>query len=187
MSGTNNGSAGVIQATYRRICHPGAGQIGTASGYKSGKSEIQHFAKPAALHAADRDLAAFFVIHTELIRGFEPGHHLTDAIDINDVTAVGAPEDFRIEAGLEFFESTEVRLAFEIAGDQGDDAARNRCVDQILGIMIRFLAPLFSSNLLNAGAALWGTGEGSEYRSPSTRRARSIVSSSRSRSTGFNR
>ena len=56
------------------------------------RSHPEEFAKSLGLGAANRDLGLLFVVHPQLVRTFEPRDDFTDAVDIDEVRAVGSPK-----------------------------------------------------------------------------------------------
>src|SRR5579872_365947 len=75
-------------------------------------SESEEFPQALGLSAAHRDLGLFLVVHAQLVRALEPGHNLTDAINVDQVGAVGAPKDIRVEAVEQLLQRSAVRLSF---------------------------------------------------------------------------
>jgi len=73
-----------------------AGDGGKAPSGNSGSgnpgSEAEEFAKALGLGAADRNLGLLLIVHAELVRALKPGNHLADAVDVDQVGAMGAPE-----------------------------------------------------------------------------------------------
>src|SRR5579864_4312545 len=63
------------------------------------KLEPKQFAQALGLGAADGNFSLFFVVHSQLVGALEPGHHFLDVIDVDQVRAVGAPEQVGIEIG----------------------------------------------------------------------------------------
>lgn len=59
-------------------------------------SESEQFPQPAGLSPADWNLCLLLVIHAQLVRAFEPGHHFADAVDVHQIGAVRPPEKLRI-------------------------------------------------------------------------------------------
>ena len=71
------------------------------------------------------DFGLLFVVHTELVGAFEPRHDLADVVLIDQVGAMGTPEEIRIQILEKFFKSAAVGLAFHThvsAGGDADDA-----------------------------------------------------------------
>jgi len=64
----------------------------------------------------------FAVVHAELVAGFEPGDDFADVVDVDDVAAVGAPEEAGVEEFKEFFEGAALGVAFESGGDDANGA-----------------------------------------------------------------
>jgi hypothetical protein len=50
------------------------------------------------LGAGDGDFGLLFVVHPQLVRALEPGHHFLDALGIHQIGAVDTPEEIRVEA-----------------------------------------------------------------------------------------
>ena len=63
-----------------------------AAGSYGSRSKSEKFAQPLGLSPADRDLGLFFIVHSQLVRAFEPGHDFADTIDVHQVRAVGPPK-----------------------------------------------------------------------------------------------
>src|SRR5579871_1267521 len=59
---------------------------------RAGWSESEKFAQALGLSTADRDLSLLLVVHPKLVRTFEPGNDLANAVDVDQVGAVSAPE-----------------------------------------------------------------------------------------------
>ena len=49
------------------------------------------------MDAADGDFGGLFVVHADLEARFEPGDYFADAVDVDQVRAVDAPEDLGVE------------------------------------------------------------------------------------------
>jgi len=47
--------------------------------------QFQQLSQPLGLHAAHRNLSAFFVVHPELVAGLEPRYDFADAIDVHKI------------------------------------------------------------------------------------------------------
>src|SRR5579864_3735153 len=98
-------------------CHEGTSQQGSAveaivgDGDSRKSSKPKQFAQTFGLSPADRDLGLLFVVHPELVRTLEPGHHLANTVDIDDVRAVGAPKELSVEAVEQLFKSSAVGLS----------------------------------------------------------------------------
>ncbi len=60
------------------------------------KLEPEQFAQPLGLSAADGNLGLLFVVHSKLVGTFEPGNDFADAVDVDQVGAMGSPEKLRI-------------------------------------------------------------------------------------------
>ena len=56
----------------------------------------EKLAEPLGLSAADRDLGLLLIVHAQLVGALEPGNHLADAVDVHDIGAVSAPEEFGV-------------------------------------------------------------------------------------------
>ena len=59
-------------------------------------SQPEKLAEPLGLSAADRDLGLLLIVHAQLVGALEPGNHLADSVDVHDVGAVSAPEEFGV-------------------------------------------------------------------------------------------
>jgi hypothetical protein len=101
---------------------------------RRGESEFEEFAEAFGLLAGDGDFGLLFVVHLNHEAGFEPGNDFLDVMDIHQVGAVGAPEGIGVEGGVEFFEGAALRGAFDIAGNDGDEAAFDRGENEVAGI-----------------------------------------------------
>ncbi len=84
--------------------------------------EVKQFAEAAGLGTADGDFRLLFVVHAELVAGFEPGNDFADVVDVDDVAAVGAPEEVGVEEFEELFEGAALGVAFDGGGDDADGA-----------------------------------------------------------------
>ena len=62
------------------------------AGAEKRSSEPEEFAQALGLSAADGNLGLLLVVHPKLVRAFEPGDHLADAVDVNEVGAVSTPK-----------------------------------------------------------------------------------------------
>lgn len=58
----------------------------------SQKSEAEQVPQTLGLSAANGNLALLLVVHPQLVGTLEPGHHLANAVDIDEIGAVGPPE-----------------------------------------------------------------------------------------------
>jgi len=74
------------------------------------------------LGAGDGNFGMFFVIHAELVAGFEPGNDFADVVDIDDEAAVCAPEEVWVKEFEEVFEGAAFGLAVEVLGNDADGA-----------------------------------------------------------------
>src|SRR5215813_8768550 len=83
--------------------------------------QSEEFTQTLGLGAADGNFGLLLIVHTELIGALEPGDDFADAVDIDEVGAVGPPEQPVIEAVQEFFQSAAVGLAFHAGGAGSDD------------------------------------------------------------------
>ena len=83
----------------------------TGQGFLSNLLQIQQLPQPSRLGAADGDFGLLAVVHLQLIGAFEPGDHFFDAVDVDEMRAVDAPEDVRIKVALEILDGAEVGLA----------------------------------------------------------------------------
>ena len=96
--------------------------------------QVEEFAEAFGLLAGDGDFGLFFVVHFDHEAGFEPGHDFLDVVDVDEIGAVGAPEGFGVERGVELLESAVVGGAFQVAGEDGDEAAFDAGEDEIFGV-----------------------------------------------------
>lgn len=96
--------------------------------------EFEEFAEALGLLAGNGDFGLLFVVHLEHETGLEPGHDFLDVMDIDEKGAVRAPEGLLIESGEELVEGAVVRSAFDILGDDGDQAAFNGSEDEVARI-----------------------------------------------------
>ena len=96
--------------------------------------EVEELAEAFGLLAGDGDFGLFFVVHFDHEAGFEPRDHFLDVVDVDEKGAVGTPEGVGIERGVEFLESAALRGAFDIAGDDGDEAAFDGGEDEVAGV-----------------------------------------------------
>jgi hypothetical protein len=58
--------------------------------------QSEEFPQALSLRTADGDLRLFLVVHPQLVRTLEPGNDFTNAVDIHQVGAVGAPKKIRV-------------------------------------------------------------------------------------------
>ena len=60
----------------------------------AGNPDLQskQFAQSLGLGTADGDLGLLLVVHPKLVRTLEPGNDFTDAVDIDEIRSVSAPE-----------------------------------------------------------------------------------------------
>lgn len=72
--------------------------------------------------AADGDLGLLFVVHAELVTGFEPGDDFADVVEVDDEAAMGAPEEGGVEEVKQLLEGAALGVAFKGLGDDADDA-----------------------------------------------------------------
>ncbi len=63
---------------------------------KNQSLQTKQFSQSFGLGPADGNLALLAVVHAQLVGAFEPGDDLADAVDVDHVRAVGAPEHSRI-------------------------------------------------------------------------------------------
>src|SRR5579863_9733242 len=63
---------------------------------KKDDSESEQFPQSAGLSPADWNLCLLLVVHAQLVRALEPGHHFADPVDVHQVRAVRSPEKLRI-------------------------------------------------------------------------------------------
>ena len=96
--------------------------------------ELEEFAEAPGLLARDRDFGLLFVVHFEHEAGLEPGHHFLDVVNVDEEGAVRAPERFLVEGAEEFLEGAIVGSAFDIFGDDGNEAAFDGSEDEIARI-----------------------------------------------------
>lgn len=96
--------------------------------------ELEEVAEAAGLLAGDGDFGLLFVVHLEHETGFEPGNDFLDVVDVDEIGPMRAPEGFVVESGVEFVESAVVGGAFDVFGDDGDEAAFDGGENQIAGI-----------------------------------------------------
>jgi len=61
-------------------------------------SEFEKFSQPAGLNAADWNFGTLLIVYSNLVAGFESGHHFADVVDVHHIGAVRAPEDVGITA-----------------------------------------------------------------------------------------
>ena len=81
--------------------------------------ESEEFAQALGLGPADGNFSLLFVVHPQLVRALEPGDDFLDAVDVDQVRAVRAPEKIGIEAIQQLFERAAVGLALDAAGPAG--------------------------------------------------------------------
>src|SRR4051812_17568461 len=74
-------------------------------------SQTKEFPEAPGLSTADRNLGLLLVFHSQLVRTLEPGHDLTDTIDVHQVRAVGPPKKVRVETIQQLFERPAVGLS----------------------------------------------------------------------------
>ena len=96
--------------------------------------EFEEFAEAFGLLAGDGDFGLFFVVHFDHEAGFEPRDDFLDVVDVDEIRAMGTPEGVGVEGGVEFFEGAVLRGAFDIAGDDGDEAAFDGGEDEVVGV-----------------------------------------------------
>jgi hypothetical protein len=96
--------------------------------------EFEEFAEALGLLAGDGDFGLFFVVHFDHEAGFEPGDYFFNVVDVDEIGAVGAPEGVGVESGVEFFEGAALRGAFDIAGNNGNEAAFDGGEDEVAGV-----------------------------------------------------
>ena len=56
-------------------------------------SESEQFPQALRLSPAHGYLGLLLVVHAELVRAFEPGHHFADVVDVHQKRPMRAPED----------------------------------------------------------------------------------------------
>src|SRR5579864_7770996 len=103
-------------------------------GSERAKSESKEFPQPLGLSAADRNLGLLFVIHAELVRTLKPGNHLANAVDVDQVGAVGAPEEIAVKTVEQLLECPAVGLSFHprcTRSHNCDDAVFDPCITDI--------------------------------------------------------
>lgn len=96
--------------------------------------EFEEFAEAFGLLAGDGDFGLFFVVHLEHEAGFEPGDDFLDVVDVDEIGAMRTPEGFGVEGSVKFLEGAVVGGAFEILGEDGDEAAFDGSEDEIIGV-----------------------------------------------------
>src|SRR6266699_4837830 len=96
--------------------------------------QIQQLPQPSRLGAADGDFGLLAVVHLQLVRALEPGDDFLDAVDVDEIRAVDAPEDVRIKVALELLDGAEVGLALEVAGDNADHPVLDAGVNDVIGV-----------------------------------------------------
>src|SRR5205823_14168117 len=106
----------------------------TGQGFFSNLLQIQQLPQPPRLGAADGDFGLLAVVHFQLVRALEPGDDFLDAVDIDEMRAVDAPEDVRIKVALELLDGAEVGLALEVAGDNADHPILDAGVNDVIGV-----------------------------------------------------
>ena len=67
-----------------------AGRDGNAS------SESEQLAQALGLGPADRNLALLLVVHAQLVGTLEPGNDFANAVDVDQIGAMGPPEKIRV-------------------------------------------------------------------------------------------
>ena len=72
--------------------------------------------------AADGDFGLALVVHAELVTGFEPGDDFADVVEVDDESAMSAPEEGGVEEVEELLEGAALGVAFKGLGDDADDA-----------------------------------------------------------------
>jgi hypothetical protein len=60
--------------------------------FRQERSETEQFSQTSGLSAADGNLGLLLVVHPQLVGTLEPGHNLTDAVDVHEVGSVSAPK-----------------------------------------------------------------------------------------------
>jgi hypothetical protein len=96
--------------------------------------ELEEFAEALGLLTGDRDFGLLFVVHFEHEAGLEPGHHFLDVVDVDEEGTVRAPERFLVEGAEEFLEGAIVGSAFDVFGDDRNEAAFDGSEDEIARI-----------------------------------------------------
>src|SRR5215470_20001507 len=99
------------------------GSLASVSGCRSVDSlKLKEFAEAFGLLADDGDFGLLFVVHFEHVAGLEPGHNFLDVMNVDEIRAVRAPKNVRIERGVHFFECAVIRSAVGFARANGDEA-----------------------------------------------------------------
>ena len=70
--------------------------------------QVEEFAQPPGLGAADWNFFLRVVGHAKLVAGFKPRHHFADVLNIHNVRAMHAPEDGGIELFHQLFQGAAV-------------------------------------------------------------------------------
>jgi hypothetical protein len=63
---------------------------------KNEDSESEQFPQTLRLSPADWNLCLLLVVHAQLERTLEPGHHFADAVDVHQVRPMRPPEKFGV-------------------------------------------------------------------------------------------
>jgi len=63
---------------------------------KQERLQSEEFPQALRLSTADGNLGLFLVVHPQLVRAFEPGNDFANAVDIDQVGTVSAPEKIRV-------------------------------------------------------------------------------------------
>ena len=74
------------------------GNAAEPNGERGGKktSETEQFPQTLGLSPAYWNLGLLLVVHAQLVRAFEPGDNLTDAVDVHQVGAMRPPKKIRV-------------------------------------------------------------------------------------------
>ena len=96
----NYGSKGRSPQRTKRAQRQEMSASGKPLTNKHGSLHLQQFAEAFGLRAADRDLGAALIGHFKHVARLEPRHDFLDVVDVDQVGAVRAPEDFGLERRL---------------------------------------------------------------------------------------
>jgi len=121
--------------------------------------QVEEVAEAAGLLAGNGDFGGLLVVHFEHEAGFEPGNHFLDVVDVDEIGAMGAPEGFGVEGGVEFVKGTIVGGAFDVFGDDGDEAAFDGSEDEIGGIDEQHALLRADEDFGGLGGGGFGSGE----------------------------
>ncbi len=96
--------------------------------------EFEEFAEALGLLAAHGDFGLFLVVHFQHEAGFEPGHDFLDVMDVDEIGAVRAPEGLGLQGVEQFLEGAVVGGAFDVFGDDGNEATFDGGEDKVFCI-----------------------------------------------------